>query len=563
MKRKFAKKSSINKIAHNLSSFKVHIFFIGLAFLVVGIAFTFFHRYATYSYAVQPTVGSWTSLGLNISLYDPSVDPNSPNIIYVPIAGSPGGIEKSVDRGSTWSVLTTAVGGYGPVIVDPRNSNILYDGSISADFFKTTDGGVTWTNLTANNPTLPHPFKINTLVIDPNNPNILYAGNYQSGGIWKSTDDGTTWVQTGLHNDIALILVDPTNSNIIYATTADSTQKSTDGGVTWTRLSPPGGRGIAIDPNNHNVLYVTTGNGGGIYKTTDGGANWAILPNSPQGVINYALITDPIRPNTVYAGNSHDNGFYMSTDGGASWSNINTGLPNVNIYFTLIPTNNPNVLYTTTSSGIYVYGLSSPPVVGIQFSPNGSNGWFTTSPATGTVTATSGNGMISSINCTGATLSNVSGYGTNSASGTLSVTAQGTTTITCTATDNHNLTSNPQQATVKLDSTPPTCTATANPNSIWPPDHKLVNVNVTVTPQDTISGLPSQPFTLLSVTSNESITSADYPGFTPSTPTTSGQIREERNGDGNGRVYTLSYQVTNIAGNTNACQATVTVPHNQ
>lgn len=115
-----------------------------------------------------------------------------------------------------------------------------------------------------------------------------------------------------------------------------------------------------------------------------------------------------------------------------------------------------------------------------------------------------------------------------------------------------------------VDTTPPTCTAVASPSRLWPPNGKPVAVTVAVAPADTGgSGLATQAFTLLSVTSNEAITPADYPGFTPGTPDTTGQLVAVRAGNGPGRVYTLTYQVADGAGNRGTCTATVTVPHDR
>jgi hypothetical protein len=199
------------------------------------------------------------------------------------------------------------------------------------------------------------------------------------------------------------------------------------------------------------------------------------------------------------------------------------------------------------------------PVVTFSFSPNGSNGWFISSPATGNVAATTlslGSTTISSLTCTGGTVSNLLGLGTNNVSGTLSVSTQGTTTVSCTSRDNLN-TQTTQQIIVNLDTTNPTCTVIATPSQIWPPNKKLVDVSEAVSPTDTISGFPVSPFILQSITNTDTLDSSDYLGFAVGTPATSGQLRTIRNG----AVYTLTYQVTDIAGLTNTCQDTVSVSH--
>ncbi len=352
-------------MVHKVFSFNfINLFRIFL----IGLVVLFFHLLAPQSHAFQPTVGSWTYLGFSgCTTWEPSVDPNNANIVYIP---SCQGIQKSVDGGTTWSVLSSTHGGYGPIVVDPTNSSVLYSGEGNG-VWKSTDGGVNWTNTTAYL-TLSCPgFNVSYLVMDPNNHNVLYSGNYQCGGVWKTTDGGTTWTDTSLGNDIARILVDPTNSNIVYASIAETNlYKSTDGGTTWTGYNTGKNnvRGIAIDPNNHNVLYVGSDNG--VSKSTDGGVNWTFFSNGPQGNITSALITDPSVFNTVYAGGiiGDNNGVLESSDGGSSWGQINNGLaiPSVIMKYLLIPVNYPNVMYASTTNGMYVYGLrasNQPPTV--------------------------------------------------------------------------------------------------------------------------------------------------------------------------------------------------------
>ncbi len=109
---------------------------------------------------------------------------------------------------------------------------------------------------------------------------------------------------------------------------------------------------------------------------------------------------------------------------------------------------------------------------------------------------------------------------------------------------------------------PPTLVCTASPKRLWPPNHKMVNISVSVT----MSNL--SVFKLTSVTSNEpdnglgdGDTANDIQGWAIGTPDTKGKLRAERSGRGNGRIYTLTYTGQNAAGNSAKCSATVTVPH--
>jgi hypothetical protein len=115
---------------------------------------------------------------------------------------------------------------------------------------------------------------------------------------------------------------------------------------------------------------------------------------------------------------------------------------------------------------------------------------------------------------------------------------------------------------LNIDKTPPSISCTANPSVLWPPNNKLVSVTVSVSLSDSLSGPAG--FTLVSATSNEPDSGlGDIQGFAPGTASTSGQLRAQRLGSGNGRVYTLTYNGTDRAGNSATCSTTVSVPHDQ
>lgn len=111
------------------------------------------------------------------------------------------------------------------------------------------------------------------------------------------------------------------------------------------------------------------------------------------------------------------------------------------------------------------------------------------------------------------------------------------------------------------DTTPPTITCSVSPNTLWPPNHKLVSVKATVSAVDAVSGAVG--FELVSVTANQGNPATDIQGFIPGTPDTEGYLRAERLGSGGDRVYTLTYRASDPAGNSAFCAATVTVPHDK
>src|SRR5262249_8243693 len=103
---------------------------------------------------------------------------------------------------------------------------------------------------------------------------------------------------------------------------------------------------------------------------------------------------------------------------------------------------------------------------------------------------------------------------------------------------------------------------------LWPPNHGLVNIQTTVRVDDSVSNPAG--FTLVRVTSSEPDTGlgdgdlpGDIQGFVPGTADTSGQLRAERAGNGAGRVDSLVYEGSDVAGNRSTCTTTVTVPKSQ
>jgi hypothetical protein len=214
---------------------------------------------------------------------------------------------------------------------------------------------------------------------------------------------------------------------------------------------------------------------------------------------------------------------------------------------------------------------TTPPAVTVTLpdAPAGQGGFFNGSqtPVTGSVSAVDP-ANVSAINCTdsagGLTLGSLVGGGTGTASRTLTVSGDGQHDITCTATDGIGnagaAAGSANTGTVKIDTSPPTASCKADPDTLWPPSNKLVEVATSVTITDAGSGAGSSVLT--SATSNEPGVD-DIQSFTIGEADVSGLLRAQRDGSGTGRIYTLRYTVSDVAGNTSTCDAQVSVPHDQ
>lgn len=142
----------------------------------------------------------------------------------------------------------------------------------------------------------------------------------------------------------------------------------------------------------------------------------------------------------------------------------------------------------------------------------------------------------------------------------------GNTTVSCTATDGSGNSASCTTPVNVVDTTPPIiASVTPSPNSLWPPNHEMVPVSVAVAVSDICDAAPSCH--IISVSSNEPVNGLGDGNTAPDWQITGAltvNLRAERSGEGNGRVYTIAVQCTDASGNNSATQtAAVTVPHNK
>ncbi len=235
--------------------------------------------------------------------------------------------------------------------------------------------------------------RISDIVIDPENPSTWYVA-VGSGGIFKTTNAGTTWTAIFENEDaysIGSLAIDPNDSSVIWAGTGENHSgrhvgygagiyRSLDGGHNWENMGLEQSERIGmirIDPRDSNTIFVAAqgplwsgGGERGLYKSTDGGDNWTKVLGDGLGNTDiddrYTGVSevhlDPRNPDVIYAvswqrfrnvavlmDGGPGTGIHKSTDGGETWRELTEGLPEGNRGKTglAISPQDPDVIYAT------------------------------------------------------------------------------------------------------------------------------------------------------------------------------------------------------------------------
>lgn len=318
---------------------------------------------------------TWIAMNSGLTITNVSslaINPIDSSIVYAGTRG--GGVFKSINAGSSWTAVNTGLTGswVRALEMDLQSPGTLYAGlEEHRAIFKTTNHGATWTPVNSGLPAAhigasSFGWNIDSLAVDPVTPAIVYAAT-ELNGVFKSVNGGDQWSQTTLNNTRVFSIAVSTASNVYVGDGTGRVYIRSDAG-TWTYAdlfspSPPRNAPIvAVDPLVPTTAYAS---GGGLSKTTDGGANWSSLLS---GFKTYTVALDPVVPSTVYAGG---NGARKSVDGGATWTEINQGL-NVGrspLQLLVVDPQTPTTLYAGFG------GFRSDSGHGLYKSVNGGSSW--------------------------------------------------------------------------------------------------------------------------------------------------------------------------------------------
>ena len=205
------------------------------------------------------------------------------------------------------------------VALHPEDPNTWYVGVGSGGVWKTSNAGTTWTPIFDDQDT----YSIGSITIDPNNPHIIWVGTGENvggrhvgfgDGIYRSQDDGETWENLGLKDSqhISEIIVSPDDSNTIWVASQ---------GPLWSK-----------------------GGDRGVFKSSDGGKTWSKTLGDDEWTGATDLQIDPRDPDRLYAatwqhhrtvagymGGGPNTAIYRSDDGGDNWTELTEGLPEGNM----------------------------------------------------------------------------------------------------------------------------------------------------------------------------------------------------------------------------------------
>lgn len=205
------------------------------------------------------------------------------------------------------------------IAIHPENENVWYVAVGSGGIWKTTNAGTTWKSLFDNEKV----YSMGCVTIDPNNPHTIWVGSGENvggrhagfgDGIYVSHNDGKSWKNMGLENSehLSKIIVHPENSDILWVASQ---------GPLWSK-----------------------GGDRGVYKSTDGGKTWKRTLGDEAWVGATDLLIDPNNSDVLYAatwqrhrtvagylGGGPGSGLHKSTDGGETWKPLKNGIPKSNL----------------------------------------------------------------------------------------------------------------------------------------------------------------------------------------------------------------------------------------
>ena len=308
--------------------------------------------------------------------------PGNYNVYYLGSAG--GGLWKTVNGGDSWEPLFQhgPSGSIGAIELSPKDAQTLWLGTGESDLrnhaidgdglFRSSDGGKTWQEMG-----FRHTGQIASITVDPDDPNIVLVGilGHTTGpnaqrGVFRTSDGGRTWKKVLYVNSttgcIQIVRV-PGSPKVLFAAmfqiirypwltieagTGSGLYRSTDGGVSWQKLTrglpsgPLGRIGVAVAPSNPKRVYAMIyAEHGRLWTSDDQGDSWSFVSN------NHALAARPFYFTSFAVSPENEKKLYIgaldfteSDDGGKTIHQIDPGMHGDHHALWVDPENGEHVL---------------------------------------------------------------------------------------------------------------------------------------------------------------------------------------------------------------------------
>ncbi len=260
------------------------------------------------------------------------------NVAHIDLAVSPA---NAVERARVWQMTGPFGGDVKALVIDPRNADRVLIGTNDGQLFRSTDGGQIWRRL---RPGIKAPgFAITFIQFDRAQAGTIFVGLKQvqdakddatGGGLYVTENNGDSWRElAALRNHSVLGLAQAaTDPDVLVTVARDGVYHSADHGATWRRITPEndkeltGFHSAAIDPRDPNTIFAGTWHLP--WKTTDGGQTWKLTGMKETGMIDdsdiFSIRIDEASPDAMWM--SACSGIYRSTDGSANWTKVK-GIP--------------------------------------------------------------------------------------------------------------------------------------------------------------------------------------------------------------------------------------------
>ncbi len=273
-------------------------------------------------------------------------------------------VQPELSSGLRWRMIGPHRGGRAVAVSGVEGQpNVYYFGGVGGGVWRSGNGGLTWEPIFDSQPIS----SIGAVAVAPSNPSVIYVGTGEAdfrsdlsygNGVYQSADGGRTWKNIGLTGSrhISRIVVDPKNPDAVFVAAMGSAYgpgaerglfRSTDGGANWQKVlfrdENSGAIDVAIDPDHPQTVwaallrnrrppwsvYPPSTTGGAIFRSTDGGNVWSPvtgsgLPEGDWGRVGLTIARGTHGQRIYALIDAKEGGLFKSDDGGQTWLRTGT-----------------------------------------------------------------------------------------------------------------------------------------------------------------------------------------------------------------------------------------------